>query len=140
MVFQSNRIVCIYLIALRVRKYIPTSILELQGVALHSGCDAFATRSPIYILGLNPKGTPEEYGDRTVRNDCERMMRSDHDRHSSYRDEGTGETYQKRILHLFSGLGDRGQGVDPQLTPCSNLLFPCSSGQDDIDPNWINLC
>ena len=48
------------------RALIPPSVLAESGAAFYSGRAAFSAPSPLYILGLNPGGSPLLQANDTV--------------------------------------------------------------------------
>ena len=45
---------------------IPKSVMSKSGTAFYSGRAAFSTSSKLYILGLNPGGSPDSQATETV--------------------------------------------------------------------------
>jgi len=48
--------------------HIPARLLDHSGKVLYTGRDAFSAQRPIYMLGVNPGGSPDRYVTETVRN------------------------------------------------------------------------
>lgn len=112
---------------------IPKSIRNQSGAVFYSGRAAFSAPSRLYILGLNPGGSPQEMPDATVEKHTE-MVFGNPDNWSEYRDEswhdgyGAGEyRMQPRVLYLLEKLH-----LDPGLTPASNVVFVRSRQAKDI--------
>jgi hypothetical protein len=102
---------------------LPASILDRSGSAFYCGREAFAETRNLYLLGLNPGGNPVVQESNTVRKHIW-QFRQRPNAWSEYRDEswegavpGTWGM-QPRVLHMLETLG-----MDPGLTPSSNVLF-----------------
>ena len=118
---------------------IPASLSGRSGRVYYSGQSAFVKASPLYLLGLNPGGDPNEHASETVESHLEEYALNDRD-FSAYRDEpwerqppGTHKM-QPRILHLFRSLE-----LEPHLVPASNLVFVRSSRESDIQKEFPAL-
>lgn len=114
------------------RSLIPESLLDVSGVVFNSGRAAFSSPSDLYVLGLNPGGTPEGHQHETVRLHTDMVMRLP-ENWSSFRDQslkgrppGTFR-FQPRVLHLLRQLD-----IDPGSTPASNLIFQRSQREKDL--------
>jgi hypothetical protein len=112
---------------------IPSSVLEKSGAAFYSGRAAFSTRSSLYILGLNPGGSPQVQANDTVEKHTEKVLNGRHE-WSEYQDEAWLDGYepgrsgmQPRVVRLLERLG-----LDPQKTPASNVVFVRSARERDI--------
>jgi hypothetical protein len=112
---------------------IPQSLLKHSGAVFYSGRKAFSTPSPLYILGLNPGGSPEEQAADTVERHTEKVL-NEAAEWSAYRDElwrgnspGTAGM-QPRVLHLLRRLN-----LEPQNVPASNVIFVRSAREKDIN-------
>lgn len=113
---------------------IPTDVMNRSGAVFYSGRAAFSQPSPLYILGLNPGGSPESQADQTVEWHTKNVLNNRGQHWSEYQDEiwwhehakGTSGM-QPRVLRLLERLG-----LDPQKTPASNLLFVRSARERDI--------
>lgn len=90
---------------------IPSELLPRSGKVFYSGRAAFCVPSPLYVLGVNPGGDPQNYEAETVGNHTAAVLQSYPDDWSAYRDESwegaAPGTYgmAPRVLHLFAGLG-----------------------------------
>jgi len=108
--------------------HIPDSIQHESGKVFYSGRVAFSKAAPLYVLGVNPGGSPENHINETVRNHTQQVMTVLPADWSAYRDESwegcRPGTYgmAPRILHLFRRLG-----LSPGAVPSSNLFFVRSS-------------
>jgi hypothetical protein len=125
-------------------KLIPQCLLKKSGAVFYSGRKAFSTPSPLYILGLNPGGSPKEQADDTVeKHTCEVLKKPEY--WSEYKDEvwrlGSSEGtsgMQPRILHLLSKVI-----LDPRNVPASNVIFERSAREKDIKSRFrelVELC
>lgn len=112
---------------------IPPSLLSSSGKVFYSGHNAFSTCSSLYVIGVNPGGSPEEHSTETVGSHTQDVLKNFPDDWSAYRDESwegaVPGTYgmAPRILHMFAELG-----VNPGSVPCSNLFFVRSSRENDL--------
>jgi hypothetical protein len=107
---------------------VPIRLAGINGKVFYSGRDAFQAERPVYILGYNPGGDPDEHAAETIQNHTQGVLKILPPNWSAYRDEswfsrgfrqpaGTA-TFQPVILQLMHELG-----IDPGLTPSSNLVF-----------------
>ena len=110
---------------------IPEHLLEQSGKVFYSGRKAFSNTAPIYLLGLNPGGTP---GSDTIRDHTDMVLNKLPDDWSAYRDEswrgrppGT-RGMAPRVLHVLTRLG-----FNPGTVPASNLVFVRSRREADIE-------
>ena len=100
-----------------------------SGSVFYTGRAAFAQKAPLYILGLNPGGSPEAQADETIGRDLADWGDLP-ERWSAYKDESwngaTAGTWgmQPRMLHMFEKLG-----LDPHCVPASNVVFVRSNGE-----------
>jgi len=102
---------------------LPAFVREKSGSVFYTGREALTGSRPLYILGLNPGGNPDLQSSNTV----ERHIAEHRQRPapwSAYSDDpwegakpGTWGM-QPVVLHMLSALG-----LDPQLTPASNVVF-----------------
>ena len=122
---------------------VPESLMDKSGAVFYSGRAAFGSSCKLYILGLNPGGSPEEHSQNTVRTQTNNALRCVCDRWSSYVDESWGTKgaspgeapMQKGVVHLLGKLG-----LDPRTTPASNLVFLRSKRVKDIPRDqWNSL-
>lgn len=102
---------------------LPQEIRSRSGSVFYAGRDAFEWPSRLYVLGLNPGGSPALQSEETVDLDI-RRWRSGRLKHSRYLDDSwRGKPagrhgMQPRMRHMFDRLG-----VDLRQTPSSNVLF-----------------
>ena len=102
---------------------VPADMLKRSGSVFYSGRSAFSGPSDVYILGLNPGGSPTKQADETIDRDLAGWFASPGP-WSAYLDaEWNGSakgTYgvQPRISHMFARLGR-----DLRNTPASNVVF-----------------
>jgi hypothetical protein len=118
-------------------------LFRRSGSVFYSGTAAFSGPSPVYILGLNPGGSPSRQADETIGRDLEDWLRGP-PLWSAYVDEswegkaaGT-HGMQPRMLHLFRRLG-----LDPRRVPASNVVFVRSSTEAtliDQKTELLRLC
>jgi len=108
---------------------LPVTLLNRSGSVFYSGRGAFEGTRPLYILGLNPGGSPTEQADETVARDLS-DWRTLPEAWSAYLDEswqgkppGT-HGLQPRIAHMFGALG-----LDLRQVPASNVVFARSSSE-----------
>lgn len=112
---------------------IPTELLSESGKVFYSGRSAFSNPSPLYVLGVNPGGAPENYPTETVGNHTRQVLEELPDDWSAYRDEvwegAAPGTYgmAPRLLHLFGQLK-----LQPDQLPASNLIFVRSRREEHI--------
>ena len=111
---------------------IPHSLLAHSGSVFYSGRKAFSTPSRLYILGLNPGGSPNEQAAETVDWHTKKVLNGAAD-WSAYQDEewqgkppGTFGM-QPRVLHLLDQLK-----LEPRNVPASNVVFVRSAREKDI--------
>ena len=115
---------------------IPKHLLERSGKVFYSGRNAFSALCPIYMLGVNPGGSPDNYPAETVGNHTESVLNTLPHDWSAYRDESwegaAPGTYgmAPRVLHLLKHLG-----LSPGAVPASNLVFARSRREGDIQRN-----
>ena len=124
--------------------YIPDSIASQSGRVFYSGRAAFSASASVYILGINPGGSPLKHVSETIASHTKEVLNLKSDNWSAYRDESwEGKppgTYkmQPRILHLFQRLE-----LNPGLVPSSNLVFLRSAREKDLKsqlPELANSC
>lgn len=106
---------------------VPPALLGRSGSVFYSGRSAFVGRAKLYLLGLNPGGSPVAQADETIGLDLADWSALP-ERWSAYADEswmgmppGTCGL-QPRVLHLFNQLQ-----IDPPDVPASNVVFVRSS-------------
>ena len=120
-------------------KLIPSSLKSRSGSVFYSGRDAYVGAKDLYILGVNPGGSPEGREDESVEWHTEKVINESSD-WSAYRDEswlgsapGT-RGMQPRVLHLFRKLGCSAGSV-----PASNIVFVRSSREVNLDGNMQEM-
>lgn len=103
---------------------VPTELLHKSGSVFYSGRDAFSNPSRLYLLGLNPAGSPVEMAEDTVSRHSDSVLYDKPANWSEYRDvswEGAPpgtKRMQRSVLHLLDRLN-----IDPGRVPSSNLIF-----------------
>ena len=122
---------------------IPDSLKSRSGSAFYSGRDAFKGPKDLYILGVNPGGSPEGREDESVQWHTDKVL-NESDDWSAYRDEswlgsppGT-RGMQPRVLHLFNKIGSSAGSV-----PASNIVFVRSSREVNLDGSMqemVEMC
>ena len=127
-------------------KLVPQAHLNRSGRAFYSGRKAFSTVSELYVIGLNPGGSPEDHSADTLSSHTEWVLNSAPDNWSAYRDEewagrSSGSTrppgtapLQKRMQHLFQRLG-----VNPGEVPASNIVFIRSERKATLEGDFSRL-
>jgi hypothetical protein len=112
---------------------VPTHLLNKSGTVFYSGRDAFSNPSRLYLLGLNPGGSPSEQARETLSWHSNRVLHEEPNNWSAYRDEswqgappGT-RGMQPRVLHVLRRLG-----LDPGRVPSSNLIFVRTARGEDL--------
>lgn len=109
-------------------------MLRRSGKVFYSGRDAFSTERSLYMLGVNPGGSPNDHVTETVEDHTHSVLHSLPGDWSAYRDESwrgaAPGTYgmAPRVLHLL-----RSAGLDPGSVPASNLVFLRSRREADIN-------
>lgn len=122
------------------RASIPRSLLNTSGSVFYSGRTAFSSPSKVYILGLNPGGSPFEQRSETVSWHTEKVLRREPANWSAYRDERwkgyRPGTYgmQPRVLHFLRYIE-----LDPGLTPSSNIVFERSAREQHLKDRFTEL-
>lgn len=101
---------------------IPDELKGVSGSVFYSGKEAFEGKKPLYILGLNPGGSPIEQDYQTLEYHTHKNLNKSN--WSEYRDEswdgkkpGTNRL-QPRLLHLLEILE-----LNPAQIPASNVVF-----------------
>lgn len=102
---------------------LPVPLLSRSGAVFYSGQSAFSGKRPLYLLGLNPGGDPFRQASNTVGSHIlnYRMQQADWSEYAdaSWRGAEPGKWgLQPRVLHMLNSLG-----MDPRLTPASNVVF-----------------
>lgn len=112
---------------------IPANLLKRSGKVFYSGRNAFSSTCPLYMLGVNPGGSPDDHATETIENHSKLVLRTLSNDWSAYRDESwegaPPGTYgmAPRVLHLLRNLG-----LNPGSVPASNLVFARSRREADI--------
>lgn len=122
--------------------YIPESLNAVSGKVFYSGRDAFRVGAPVYVLGYNPGGDPEGHADETVGTHTKAVLKEYASNWSAYRDENwRGPAGTTKIQPVILALLER-LGLDPGLTPASNLIFERSTEAADLRErkNLQDLC
>lgn len=114
------------------------------GGVFYSGRCAFARASDLYILGLNPGGSPDPQTSATVERHITKVLHDVPNCWSEYTDESwegrVPGTYgmQPRITHMLNKLG-----LNPHLVPASNVVFVRSNNEAALTAekqNLLQLC
>lgn len=108
---------------------LPQEVRSRSGAVFYSGETAFSGNRSLYIIGLNPGGSPDRQAAETVERDLAAWAQITSPS-SRYLDEawegkvpGT-HGMQPRIRHMFERLG-----FDLRETPASNLVFVRSKNE-----------
>ena len=108
---------------------LPEQLLSRSGSIFYSSSSAFRSQQPLYLLGLNPGGSPVEMATNTIKKQFAAWRTIEHS-WSAYVDEswqnkpaGT-HGMQPRIRHLFDSLG-----VELRDVPASNVVFARTSNE-----------
>jgi hypothetical protein len=119
---------------------IPQCLLQKSGAVFYSGRKAFSNPSPLYILGLNPGGSPKAQAGGTVAKHTDEVLKSKPEYWSEYQDEiwrgnsaGTSGM-QPRVLYLLHQVK-----LDPRNVPASNVIFERSAREKDINNRFREL-
>ena len=89
---------------------IPSNLLGRSGAVFYSGVDAFSGERDLYILGLNPGGSPERQANETLATNLQSILEKFFPNWSAYSDDSWqgskpgARGLQPRILH-FVGPG-----------------------------------
>ena len=114
-------------------------IRQRSGSVFYSGPAAFSRPSPLYILGLNPGGSPIVQADETIQHDMDSFFESGA-AWSRYADESwQGQPpgtfgMQPRVLHLLRGLE-----LDPRMVPASNVVFVRTTNEATLNAEKRSL-
>lgn len=112
---------------------VPSDMHQLSGAVFNTGEAAFSQGAqPLYLLGINPGGTPEANRDETIVSHTREVLAKDRS-WCGYRDEmwngrppGTSGM-QPRIQHMFKRLS-----IPIDRVPMSNLVFERSRNVADL--------
>lgn len=111
---------------------VDAELFHRSGKVFYSGRAAFSTPARLYLLGLNPGGSPLQQAGETIGRNLE-AWRSRPARWSDYVDESwAGKppgTYgmAPRVRHLFDKLS-----LDPREVPASNVVFVRTAREVDL--------
>jgi hypothetical protein len=112
---------------------LPVTLTSRSGSVFYSGSTAFTAPSSLYVLGLNPGGSPVAQAGETLRAHLD-VFREREAPWSAYADEAWAGRpagtwgMQPRVLHLFAALG-----LDPRMVPSSNVVFVRSATEADLE-------
>jgi hypothetical protein len=112
---------------------VPTHLLNDSGRVFYSGRDAFSNPSQLYLLGLNPGGSPVKQARETVSSHSNCVLQELPTNWSAYSDESWEEApagtlpLQRRGRHLLRRLD-----LDPGDVPSSNLIFVRTAGEEGL--------
>src|SRR5690606_1776853 len=119
---------------------IPPSLLDVSGSVFYSGRNAFRGTRPLYMLGVNPGGSPDTQAHETVAWHTKKVLEREPDDWSAYRDEswkgaapGRGGM-QPRVLHLL-----RRVGLLPGGVPASNIVFARSRRENQFLGSLLSM-
>ena len=113
---------------------IPDHLADRSGKVFYSGRNAFSNSSPIYLLGVNPGGSPDTHAEETVGRHTHSVLHALPNDWSAYRDESWKSSVPgtlgmaPRVLHLLQRLG-----LSPGSVPASNLVFVRSAREAHIE-------
>ena len=118
---------------------LPNVLRARSGSVFYTGKDAFKGKRAVYLLGLNPGGDPEAQSANTVAKHIEEFKKRvvPWSAYADDRWEGAAPGtwgMQPRVLHMLAGLG-----LDPLLTPASNLIFVRSQSEADLKTEKAEL-
>lgn len=113
---------------------LPGNMLRRSGSVFYTGRSAFAQESDLYILGLNPGGSPSVQVDNTIERNVQVRRKEPNDHWSAYTDEpweghpaGT-PGMQPRMIHMFSKLG-----LNPRNVSAANVVFVRSKDEAALE-------
>ena len=119
---------------------IPQSLLATSGKVFYSGRAAFSAPSKLYMLGVNPGGSPQEHVIETIGWHTEKVLKQETPDWSAYRDEqwqgahpGTSGM-QPRVLHMLRELN-----LEPGRVPASNVVFLRSARENNLKTQFKHL-
>ncbi|MBF0327289.1 MAG: hypothetical protein HQL42_19815 [Alphaproteobacteria bacterium] len=101
-----------------------------SGAVFYSGRTAFTQPADVYILGLNPGGSPERRPHETLSRHMAKVLAEVPDLWSEYTDESwDGDIpgrhgMQPRLIHMLDTLN-----LDPRRVPASNVVFVRSTSE-----------
>lgn len=112
---------------------VPKQLMNESGTVFYSGRDAFSNPARLYLLGLNPGGSPVVQARETLSWHSNRVLHKEPSNWSAYRDESWEGAYpgtlplQRRVLYLLRKLD-----LDPGRVPSSNLIFVRTARGEDL--------
>lgn len=121
-------------------RLVPSGIRQRSGSVFYSGRAAFSRPSRLYILGLNPGGSPIVQADETIQRDIASYADPSRECWSRYADESWGgrlpgtSGMQPRVLHLLSSLK-----LDARTVPASNVVFVRSAREAALEAEKLAL-
>lgn len=104
----------------RLLKLVPEDMLGQSGKVFYTGREGFDGSAPIYLLGMNPGGSPDTQNDETLEQNI-RLVRGLERPWSAYLDEdwhGKAPVMRASVPHLANSLG-----LDLRRVPASNVIF-----------------
>ncbi len=116
------------------------SILDRSGAVFYSGRVAFASPCRVYLLGLNPGGSPDALRRNTVAESMKEWRQRTESAWSAYADESWANAragqggMQPEVLHLLRNLN-----LDVRRTPASNVIFVRSRSEPDLRSEKVAL-
>ena len=102
---------------------LPDALWPESGRLFYTGRTAFERASELYVLGLNPGGSPDKQADETIARDLDEWKQRPAS-WSAYVDDSWGGKpsgagrMQRRVRHLFRALC-----LDIRAVPASNVVF-----------------
>lgn len=111
---------------------VDADLFHRSGKVFYSGRAAFSAPTRVYLLGLNPGGSPLQQADETIGRNLD-IWRNRPARWSDYVDESwpgnPPGTYgmAPRVRHLLDRLS-----LDPREVPASNVVFVRSAREADL--------
>lgn len=115
-------------------RYVPEALFGENGRVFYSGRDAFNNSSRVYLLGLNPGGSPLDQAQETVSSHSIHVLQDERHNWSAFRDESWlgarpgSLPMQRRVLHLLDRLE-----LDAGEVPSSNLVFVRSNREVNLN-------
>ena len=113
---------------------VPGHLAGRSGKVFYSGRNAFSRASPLYLLGVNPGGSPDTHATETVGSHTQSVLQTFPADWSAYRDESWKGAapgtlgMAPRVLHLLQRLE-----LSPGSVPASNLVFVRSAREAHIE-------
>lgn len=109
-------------------------LLKRSGAVFYTGRSAFQQQADLYILGLNPGGSPTLQAEETIARHLNDWHDDVHEHWSAYLDDRWrgrppgAYGLQPRIAHMFSRLGHNLRDI-----PAANVVFVRSASEADLD-------